>query len=245
MLFDAHCHLDMYKNPETNIRKSQKQNIFIVGMTLKPSHFKMILPFLYNYKNIRFALGMHPLFAHEHSSFELDLFKDYINKTSYIGEIGLDFSKTGAKTRDIQISCFQTILELLQDKKKFVSLHSRKAEKEVLFMLNENNIQKAIFHWFTGSKKILEEIIERGHYFSINHAMAKTKSGRNLIKAIPIERVLTETDGPYQKYNGKDITPIDVGFLYEELEEIYQVPREKIERIIMSNFLRIISDKIV
>ena len=165
MLLDSHCHLDMYQKPEKLLEKSQKSDVFIVGVTLKPSHYKMGLPYIRRYKNIRFALGMHPLYIHEHTEIELDIFNSLYDKTSYIGEIGLDFSKEGVKTKQTQIKCFQKILEKIYQQKKYISLHSRKAEKEVLSMLKDYKIQKGIFHWYTGMKSLIPEIIDEGHFF--------------------------------------------------------------------------------
>lgn len=61
---------------------------------------------------------------------------------------------------------------------------------------DEENLER-IFHWFTGSMPQLEKAIELGCYFSINPGMLKTKSGMEVIKAIPIDHVLLETDAPF------------------------------------------------
>ena len=68
---------------------------------------------------------------------------------------------------------------------------------ELIFLGNNLNVNKYIFHWFTGSMPQLEKAIELGCYFSINPGMLKTKSGMEVIKAIPIDHVLLETDAPF------------------------------------------------
>ena len=81
-----------------------------------------------------------------------------------------------------------------------VSIHSLKAANTVIDILKKykrktNN--KYIFHWFTGSIAQLEKAIEIGCYFSINPGMLKTKSGLEIIKKVPLDRILVETDAPF------------------------------------------------
>ena len=78
------------------------------------------------------ALGFHPLYASENKN-ELRLFSQCLDKTSYIGEIGLDFSNEGLKTKDDQVFVLEKVLQLLSKKNKIVSVHSRRAEKVLLF----------------------------------------------------------------------------------------------------------------
>ena len=102
MIIDTHCHFDMMPNPEAYIRQREIAGDIVIGMTNLPSHFNMGIPHVKEYKHIRLALGLHPLLAAENSD-EINLFKKYIDQTSYIGEIGLDFSKDGIDTKTAQI----------------------------------------------------------------------------------------------------------------------------------------------
>ena len=160
-MIDVHCHFDMAKNPEKYISDNEKKQIITIGMTNLPSHFKMGINHVKSYKFIRLALGLHPLRATEHAK-EYSLFKQYINATSYIGEVGLDFSREGFSTKEIQIKSFEFVLDCIKSKNKILSLHSRRAEKEILEMLIKNRIRNAIFHWYSGSINIIEKIVEYG-----------------------------------------------------------------------------------
>ena len=197
-MIDTHCHFDMMPRPEAYIRQKEQAGDFVIGMTNLPSHFKLGIPFIRDYKHIRLALGLHPLLAAD-SIRETNLFREYIDQTSYIGEIGLDFSKASVRTRDVQISVLKELLAALQGKIKIVSVHSRKAEKELLSLLCEYDIKNVVFHWYSGPTALIPDILSKGYYFSINESMTLSKKGRSIIDMIPRNRILTESDAPYNE----------------------------------------------
>lgn len=239
-LIDTHCHIDLYPNPHIVAKESEELGIITIGMTLLPSHFEIGFEHVSNYKNVHLALGMHPLHAELHES-EFDKFQHFLDYTSYIGEIGLDFSSEGIDTKEIQINSFKKILSMLSDKRKIISLHSRKAEKEVLGFLNEHKIKYAIFHWYSGTINIIEDIVKGGYYFSVNPAMIKSERGRKIIKAIPMENILTETDGPFVTAGKVPLKPKDVFTVLEYLSNIWRVKKEDAENIVYRNFLNLLS----
>lgn len=197
---DTHCHIDMLSNPQKYLIDSERVSNITFGMTNLPSHFQMGKSHFQNLKYSRQALGFHPLLAAENLK-EIYLFKKLVNETSYIGEIGLDFSKEGLSTRDCQVKVLDDILEILEGKHKIISVHSRRAETELLQMLVTHNIKKVIFHWYTGKVSLIPDIIKQGYYFSINESMCMTESGKRIISSIPIDRILTETDAPFNKHS--------------------------------------------
>jgi len=197
-MIDTHCHFDMMPKPETYIRQRELAGDIVIGMTNLPSHFQMGQPHLRGYKHVRLALGMHPLLAAE-SKKEIPLFKRLVDQTSYIGEIGLDFSKEGLANKDEQVAVLRELLSAIRGKKKIVSVHSRKAEKELLALLSEYEIENVVFHWYSGPVDLIPDILAQGYYFSVNEAMCLSKNGRAIIKKIPRERLLTETDAPYNE----------------------------------------------
>ncbi len=198
MIIDTHCHFDMMPKPEEYISQKEQAGDIVIGMTNLPSHFQMGLPHLKCYKHVRLALGMHPLLVAE-SKKEVQLFKKLVDQTSYIGEIGLDFSREGVTIKEDQVAVLRELLSAIRGKKKIVSVHSRKAEKELLALLSEYEIEDVVFHWYSGSVDLIPAILGRGYYFSVNEAMCLSKNGRAIIEKIPRDRVLTETDAPYNE----------------------------------------------
>ena len=223
MIIDTHCHFDMMPNPEGYISAKEKAGDIVIGMTNLPSHFMMGQSHLIGYKHIRLALGLHPLLAAENRK-ELTLFKRLVDQTSYIGEIGLDFSREGIATKNEQISVLREVLATIKGKKKIVSVHSRNAEKELLDTLCEFEIKNVIFHWYSGPVDLIPSIIERGFYFSINESMCRSKNGQSIIGKIPREKILTETDAPYNNrtnirmvLNQLNMSEVDIFFNFNRL----------------------------
>ena len=206
-MIDTHCHFDIMSNPEAYIYAKEVVGDIVIGMTNLPSHFCIGEPHLRSFKHVRLALGLHPLLAADKQN-ELQIFKNNIEKTSYIGEIGLDFSKSGISTKEIQISVLRKILSDLKGKKKIVSVHSRKAERELLDLLCEYDIKNVIFHWYSGPIGLIPSILSCGYYFSINESMTLSENGQKIIENIPKTRILTETDAPYNSKTdiGKALT---------------------------------------
>lgn len=231
-MIDVHCHFDMAKNPEKYIWNNEKRQIITIGMTNLPSHFQMGINHVRSYRFIRLALGLHPLRAKDHAK-EYSKFKQYINETSYIGEVGLDFSREGFSTKEIQIKSFEFVLDCIKTKNKILSLHSRRAEKKTLEMLNEKRIVNAIFHWYSGSLSTLRSIVNSGFYFSINSAMIQSENGKKIISEIPKELILTETDFPFLSNNNIS----DVQFF---LSKLWNVNEAESEKIIADNFNRLL-----
>ena len=234
MIIDTHCHIDMMPNPEAYIRQKDMEGEILIGMTNLPSHFQMGQPHIRGYKHIRLSLGLHPLRANEGLK-QIALFRSLVNQTSYIGEIGLDFSRDGYTTREVQLSAFREVMTTIQSKKKIVSVHSRRAEKEVLSLLCEYEIKNVIFHWYSGPVSLIPEIIKQGYYFSVNEAMCLSKNGMAIMERIPQERVLTETDAPYNEKT-------NIGKVLEWLSCCWHISYQDAEVVVERNFRRLLKE---
>lgn len=198
MIIDTHCHFDMMPCPEAYINKVEREGNISIGMTNLPSHFLQGYEFVKNYKHVRLSLGFHPLLIVDNYN-EIELFKQQISKTSYVGEIGLDFSREGNATKEVQIECLHEILSALKGKKKIISVHSKKAETEIVQLLADYDIHNVIFHWYSGPVGLIPDILKLGYYFSINESMTLSASGQKIIQVLPCDRILTESDAPYNR----------------------------------------------
>ena len=148
-------------------------------------------------KYFQLALGFHPELVHQYSNQQV-LFKELINETRFIGEIGLDYTKKSKEDVMCQTEIFEKIIEWCSGKNKILSVHSRSASKKVVDILNGFD-GTVILHWYSGGITDLRRAIEQGCYFSINHQMLQSVNGRNIVGNIPVDRILLESDAPFTK----------------------------------------------
>ncbi|MBA3632375.1 MAG: TatD family hydrolase [Acidobacteria bacterium] len=148
-MIDTHCHIDLYDRPTEVADRANRARVLAIAVTNLPSAFEKAYPHIKAFSQIRLALGLHPLLANQHSS-ELSRFEQLIDKTSYIGEIGLDFSRAGFETKATQTDSFKFVFQALKNKRKFITVHSRRAESAVLDILEETNYPfPVVFHWYS------------------------------------------------------------------------------------------------
>jgi TatD DNase family protein len=238
-MIDTHCHVDLYPNPSEVVLNAETLGVTTIVVTNLPSAFSKAYPHVRFMRRTRLALGMHPLLTNRHDG-ERQLFEQHANMTSYIGEVGLDFSRVGKPSKEIQLESFRFILQTLKHKPKFMSLHSRQAESSVLDILEEFGRSPVVFHWYSGSLALLDRALGNGHYFSVNAAMFKSQKGQQILARLPSDRVLTETDGPFIKVGNRPAYPQDVGVLEENLADIWHMSKYEVSAIIEQNFERLV-----
>src|SRR5688572_27935197 len=209
-LIDTHCHVDLYPDYAALIEETEAARIYTIAVTNTPSVFRHCLALTEGKQFIRTALGLHPQLVRERHS-ELALMSDLLRQTKYIGEVGLDFVTQDDEERALQQRVFSKILEECADVgNKVLTIHSRRAATEVVDMIGNSYPGKIVLHWYSGSTSLLEKAISYGFYFSINTSMISSVKGREIIKQIPRDRLLTESDGPFVKASGRPARPSDV-----------------------------------
>lgn len=238
-MIDTHCHVDLYPRPTEVAVGADRAGVLTIVVTNLPSAFDRAFPFVQTMGNIRLALGLHPLVAAQHIS-ERKRFSELIDKTSYVGEVGLDFSRAGYSTKELQIESFRFVLRTLRGKPKFITLHSRHAESAALDILEEEGRAPVVFHWYTGPLGVLSRAVSLGHFFSINPAMVNSPRGKKIVEALPPDRVLTESDGPFVKVGNRPALPSDVSLVEDHLATVWQVKKFEVSAKIRANFFELI-----
>ncbi|MDO5790393.1 MAG: TatD family hydrolase [Eggerthella sp.] len=162
-----------------------------------PSQLAVDFPF------IKLAVGLHPWWVPADEGClaeELRAFDGTLSETSYVGEVGLDFSKRRIATRDAQLCAFRHIAgACAKEGGKVLSIHCVKAYDDALSILKSSGCLASctcIFHWFSGSFPQLAQAMDAGCFFSVSARMLETKKGREYAKAIPLQKMLLETDAP-------------------------------------------------
>jgi TatD DNase family protein len=214
-LIDTHCHLHHYDNPEKLIASVKEQGIKVHLVTVHPSEYTECLKLTADCENIHVSLGMFPLYIDKYSE-EMDFFTKVLPDCKFIGEIGLDYT-VEEREREAQRLLFKEIISKCDELGgKVLSVHSRRSADDVFKIIGDDFNGTVIMHWYSGSAELVKNAPENV-YFSVNPAMLKSRQGKEVLAALPRNKVLTETDGPYIKLNEKPAVPADISITVNAL----------------------------
>ncbi|HDR1266996.1 TPA: TatD family hydrolase [Pasteurella multocida] len=243
-MMDMHCHLDLYNNPQHVVKRCQNENLYVLSVTTTPKAWYGTSLLSKDCPRIRTALGLHPQLAHERWQ-ELELFDALLNYTRYVGEIGLDGGKEFKIYWETQLKVFRHILRSSERSGgKILSIHSRMSVGAVLNELSQVNNNLPILHWFSGNYLQLKKAIDMGCYFSVGPAMLNSKKGYELVQAIPKEKILTETDGPFGSFQKQILYPWNVDIAITILADMWGMDISEVENILRQNLFSLVSKHI-
>lgn len=231
---DAHMHFDLYSDRNEILKYIEKKESYTIAVTNLPQLFKKYKSQCVENKYFQLALGFHPELVYQYKNQQM-LFKELINETRFIGEVGLDFVKKSKEDIISQIEVFEKILEWCSGESKILSVHSRGADKKVVDMLNGFN-GTVILHWYSGDIIYLMRAIEQGYYFSVNHQMIQSAKGRSIIGRIPVDRIILESDAPFTKGQSEKYTIDFNDLIYEYISELYHQEIDVVKKRIKLNF---------
>lgn len=237
-LVDFHCHLDLYPDHALAVREADAAGVFTLAVTTTPLAWPRNHELAQLTKHVRAALGLHPQLVAERAG-ELELWDRYLSEARYVGEVGLDAGPRFYKSLGLQKQVFQHVLQRCADVGgKVVTVHSVRAAKAVLDHI-ESFLPpckgKVVLHWFTGSKSEAQRALELGCYFSINAAMLENTRHASMVALIPLDRLLTETDGPFTKTVDRPSKPADVAIVVEALSRLHGIPTSTVAAAIRAN----------
>lgn len=230
-LYDTHFHLDLQKNVKAAIEEINANKIYTIAMTNLPVLYEKEKQ-QYDSPYIRTALGFHPELVGEYKKY-IPLMWEKLSEARYIGEVGLDF--TDKTYQADQVSFFSELVQRCRkDENKIISIHSRKAEREVLDVLDDAFSFKAILHWYSGDESLLNRAVKMGCYFSVNGNMLKSRKIERMLEIVPKNRILLETDSPFGDTIKTHAESLKI--LIDGLSPKYVMLAEKIEEILWNNF---------
>ena len=246
MLIDAHVHLDKYGDLlDQALQQIEREPIFTVATAMDvPSYLELqrigqrcdlVLP----------IFGIHPRRAAEYVD-RLSEIGCYIENSPAIGEIGLDFHWVkDAATYPAQRRVLEYFIAAAREQKKFVNLHTKAGEKEILDLLERYDVKRAIIHWYSGPMDVLRAMIEYGCYFTIGVEVLYSDDIKEIGRTIPDHLLLTETDNPgalrWLKKNDEIGMPVAIKDVVAGLATLRQTAREEIVSLVSANFARLIS----
>ncbi|MFX0142522.1 MAG: TatD family hydrolase [Candidatus Hodarchaeota archaeon] len=246
MLIDIHCHANLYLILEEIIKEAENagvEKIISVGMSF--TSLERILEISNKYSVIYPALGIHPeeVRMNEEIKNQLDLVVDIIKKNKEkicaIGEIGLDHHFVKEKELyPLQKDIFKMMLDLAQELKLPINLHTKGAEKLVFEMLPSYNIPNINIHWYSGPEQFLNLGIDRGYFFSITPAISYSPAVKKTMLKVDKEFILLESDGPV-KYSGKTGTPAMIKDVLKTISKLKKIDAKELEIQIEKNTRKI------
>ncbi|KAF0092546.1 MAG: TatD DNase family protein [Fusobacteria bacterium] len=244
-MMDFHCHLDLYKNSIQMLPVVAKRNIFTLVVTTSPRAWQLTSQLFVGYKNIQTAVGLHPEVV-EYKYKERSLLLEAIPKVRFVGEIGIDGSEKYKQTFSLQESIFtDTIITCQETGGKILSIHSRNAATRVLSILRKyNNNCIPILHWFSGTMEELEQANELGCWFSVNPTMINSARGRSIIKKIPIDKLIPESDGPFTNFGSNVIMPWEAIRISDKLCDLWEISKEHVFEQLQANQKKLLEQDI-
>ena len=203
-LIDTHVHLDELENLELVFDEARESGVIaIVAVGSDYESNVRVLELSEKYCSFVYpALGLHPWQLTKLGPSEVEKTIQFIEhnlKTAVaIGEVGLDYHKRLVKAvpKELQKEVLGRLLTIARQYDKPVIIHSRYAWKDAFLLAREGNIDKAVFHWFTGFSSVLDSIISTGYYISATPAAVYHEEHRRAVKAVPLDHLLLETDSP-------------------------------------------------
>lgn len=242
-LVDFHCHLDLYPDHQAAIARCEREAVYTLAVTTTPKAWARNHELASSTKFVRAALGLHPQLVESRAD-ELVLWKELVGETRYVGEVGLDSGPRYYRSLDAQKQVFGEILDRCGELgDRILTVHSVRSVTAVIDMIEARlprSRGKVVMHWFTGSAAEMRRAIDLGFYFSVNHMMLDGEKRRALVAAIPLDRLLTETDGPFTQISGRPSQPADVSLAVVELARLHGIEAPAMARCITANLRSLI-----
>lgn len=242
MIIDIHAHLDLLKKDDLKklIERAKTGNVkLIITNSISLKSCKKNLDISKQYEIVRFAAGLYPeknLKIEDYNEFE-KFIKQNKKEIIALGEIGLDLFHQ-KDNFEIQVKIFKKQLDLAKKFNFPVIVHTRKAEKEVLDILENYKNLKIILHCFSGNFKLVKRANEMGYFFSIPTNIVRSEHFQKIVEELPREKILTETDTPYlSPYKNSKNEPAFIKETIKTISKIWKISKENVEKIISENFM--------
>lgn len=239
-LFDTHCHLTAEQFDAD--RDAVIQRAFDVGVTqmltlgTDVASSRAVIALAEQFEGVYAAIGIHPESVREAALEDVEIIRELAAhpKVVAIGEIGLDYywDKT---TAGLQQTFFETQLELAAELNLPAAIHDRDAHARIIETLRKMRGSKArgVLHAFSGSVQMARDAFDLGFVVSFGGPVTfkNNTQAPDLVRALPLERILLETDSPYlapQPHRGKRNEPAHVKVVAERIAELKGLELEQV-----------------
>jgi len=255
MIFESHAHFDDSrfdvdrKEILGNIGKNGLDVVINVGASMQMNERTMEIA--HEFSRVYAAIGMHPSELASRRDDTMDWLQAHATdeKVVAIGEIGLDYY--WVKEPDLRLEqkeWFRKQLALARQMNLPVIIHSRDAAKDTLELMKEENAQEipGVVHCYSYSIENALDYIQMGYYIGIGGVVTfnNAKTLKEVVKQIPLERILVETDCPYmapEPFRGKRNSSLYLPYIIEKIAQIKQISPQEVEKVTRENGYQLFS----
>jgi TatD DNase family protein len=256
VFIDSHCHLDKldlslfdgkFANVIAAAKAAQVERMLCIGVTLE--EFPAMQALVADYPEVVISCGAHPLYIAKHD-LARQQFRQYAQQDNVvaIGETGLDYYYD-VENKAQQQQSFSYHVEVACELNKPLIIHTRDAQQDTLDILRNGGADQCggVLHCFTESLDMAQQAIEQlGFYISISGiaSFANATALREVVKALPLERLLIETDSPWLApvpHRGKQNQPAYVADVARCIAAIKGVSVEHVAHQTRENFYQLFS----
>ncbi|WP_207459630.1 TatD family hydrolase [Azospirillum sp. SYSU D00513] len=254
MLVDSHCHLDFpdfAEELDAVVERARQAGVGrMVTICTYVSRFDRIRAIAERYDDVYCTLGVHPHQAaeeFEHATEERLLELAGHPKVIGIGESGLDYFYDKSP-RDLQQESFRRHLRVCRQTGLPIVIHTRDADEDTMRIVREETAGgppvKGLLHCFSSGRQLAEDALDYGLSISLSGIVTFKKSEdlRAIVRDVPMDRILVETDAPYLApvpYRGKRNEPAYVAHTAACVAEVKGVSPEELARRTTENFFRL------
>ena len=242
-MVDTHCHLidpQFMKDLDAVLDRSRMAGITkIVNAGYDTETSTQAVQMAHRHPWLLPAVGIHPNEAAEQSIKEMGRIGDLLadDRIVAIGETGLDYYRDFSP-REAQKELFRMHIALARDRNLPVLIHTRNSIEDAISILKFEDFHRGVFHCYSGSYEQAKRILDIGFYVSFAGVLTFSRRVRELIKKLPLERLLLETDAPFLSPVGHRGRRNEPSFIIETLRvaaDTLNIYPEKLERILDKN----------
>lgn len=237
---DIHCHLEYCADVDAAVKAAKELGVgIIVSAGVNRGKNRVTLGLAEEHPEVKPSLGMYPVDALSITEKEIDEEIEFIGANRKIifgiGEIGIDLKE--AQDFERQKAIFEKFVKLGIEIDKPVIVHSRKAEKECIEILENLGAKKVIMHCFCGKRSLVKKIIENGWYLTIPTSVNNSKQFQENAQIVPIEQLFCETDSPFlHPEKLRDNEPKNVVVSYQWIAKQKNMSLEEVKNKIFENY---------
>lgn len=227
-MIDVHCHLesgDYNKDRDSVIEDCKKELKAVVTSCAHPKDFDLTMKLVEKHKNFVFCTcSIHPIYIKEITPEQkekfFNLLRENRDKIVGIGETGLDYYWTKEEEwREKQKEFFREHIRLAKELNKPLVIHTRESHEDCIEILEQEKAERVDLHMF-GGRALLDRVLKNGWSISMNTIVLKSKNHKKIVRDMPLERMMLETDAPWLDPDGGRNTPLAIKLVAKKIAEI-------------------------